>query len=147
MFTARSTKCPCANARRHFVVGPHSWKQQPPMWDLKRLRTDLVALLLLVVIVFSGLSLFSYDPADPPAHAVYPARLEVLNWCGPIGAYLAHYVRHWLGLGIYVLLAGALVFDLRLFSRTTVTDPVLRIFGGLLATSAVCAALQGLLPG
>lgn len=117
------------------------------MWDLKRLRTDLLALLLLVVIVYSGLSLFSYDPADPPAHAVYPARSDVLNWCGPPGAYLAHYFRHWLGLGTYVLLAGALVFDLRLFSRTPVRDAFLRIFGGLLATGAVCAALHGLLPG
>ncbi len=117
------------------------------MWDLRRLRTDLVALLLLVVIVFSGLSLFSYDPVDPPAHAVYPARLDVLNWCGPIGAYLAHYLRHYLGLGTYVLLAGALIFDLRLFARTPVRDQLLRIFGGLLVTASICAALQGLLPG
>ena len=86
------------------------------MWDLKRLRTDLLALLLLVMSVFSGLSLVSYDPVDPPAQAVYPARTEVLNWCGPLGAYAAHYLRHWFVLGIYFLLAGTITFDLRLFS-------------------------------
>ncbi|MES2788930.1 MAG: DNA translocase FtsK 4TM domain-containing protein [Planctomycetota bacterium] len=117
------------------------------MWDLRRLRTDLLALLLLVIAVFSGLSLLSYDPVDPPAQAVYPARSDVLNWGGPVGAYLAHYLRQWFGLGAYVLLAGALTFDLRLFSRTPITDPLLRIFGGLLAGSAACAALQGLMPG
>ena len=117
------------------------------MWDLKRLRTDLLALLLLVMAVFSGLSLVSYDPADPPAQAVYPARSEVLNWCGPAGAYVAHYLRHWFGLGTYVLLAGTLAFDVRLFSRKPIGDPLLRIFGALLAGSAACAALQGLMPG
>ncbi len=117
------------------------------MWDLRRLRTDLLALLLLVVTVFSGLSLVSYDPVDPPAQAVYPARAEVLNWCGPIGAYVAHYQRHYFGLGIYVLLAGAVVFDLRLLSRRPLTDPLLRVFGGLLAVAAACAALHGVMPG
>lgn len=117
------------------------------MWDLRRLRTDLLALLLLVMAVFSGLSLFSYDPADPPAQVVFPARSEVLNWCGPAGAYVAHYLRHWFGLGTYVLLAGVLTFDVRLFSRKIITDPLLRIFGGLLAVSAACAALHGVMPG
>ncbi|MDB5336244.1 MAG: spoIIIE [Planctomycetaceae bacterium] len=117
------------------------------MWDLRRLRTDLFALLLLVMVVFSGLSLISYDPADPPAQAVFPARTEVLNWCGPAGAYVAHFLRHWFGLGTYVLLAGTLTFDVRLFSRKPIGDPLLRIFGGLLAVSAACAALHGLMPG
>lgn len=117
------------------------------MWDLRRLRTDLLALLLLVVAVFSGLSLFSYDPADPPAQAVYPARSEVLNWCGPLGAYLAHHFRLWFGLGSYLILGGTLAFDARMFSRTPIRDPFLRLFGGLLVICAACAALQGLLPG
>jgi S-DNA-T family DNA segregation ATPase FtsK/SpoIIIE len=117
------------------------------MWDLKRLRTDLVALLLLVVVVFSGLSLLSYDPADPPTQMVYPARAQVLNLAGPAGAYAAHQLRNWFGLGAFALLGTLLVLDLRLFLRTPLKDPLLRLFGALLSVAAICAALQGLLPG
>ena len=42
--------------------------------DLRRLRTDLLALCLLALCVFLTLCLWSYDPADPPAHLVFPAR-------------------------------------------------------------------------
>jgi len=117
------------------------------MWDLRRLRTDLVALLLLAVVVFSGLSLVSYDPADPPTQMVYPARAEVLNLGGTPGAIVAHQIRNWFGLGGFALLGAMLILDLRLFARTPLSDPLLRVFGALLAVAAFCSTLQGLIPG
>lgn len=117
------------------------------MWDLSRLRTDLVALLLLTVVVFSGLSLFSYDPADPPTQMVFPARTQILNLGGPAGAYVAHQLRNWFGLGAFALLTALLVLDLRLFARSPLKDPFLRLFGALLSVAAVCSLLQGLAPG
>ncbi len=50
--------------------------------DLRRLRTDLLALCLLALCVFLTLCLWSYDPADPPSRLVYPARSEPVNVCG-----------------------------------------------------------------
>ena len=117
------------------------------MWDLRRLRTDLIALLLLAVVVFSGLSLISFDPADPPTQMVFPARAEILNLGGLPGAYVAYQCRNWMGLGSYLLVVSLLVLDLRLFGRTPLKDPILRLFGVFMAVAAFCSVLQGLVPG
>src|SRR5690606_24990429 len=95
-----------------------------PMIDYRRLRTDLLALGLLATIVFVGLSLSSYDPADPPSTLVYPANPQVTNICGPVGARLAYGLHAGLGYGAYALLAAMLLFDLRLFSRKGLSDPL-----------------------
>ena len=85
------------------------------MFDHQRLRTDLLALGLLAVTVFVGLSLFSYDPADPPADMVYPPRSETSNLCAIPGAYVAHGL-HNIGLGAYLLAFMLALADFRLFS-------------------------------
>ena len=46
------------------------------MLDKERLKTDLLALGLLALVVFVGLSFLSYDPADPPSSLVFPQRQE-----------------------------------------------------------------------
>src|SRR3972149_951142 len=51
------------------------------MLDRKRLRRDLLALVLLVASLFLTLSLVSYDPADPPGRAVFPAAARGPNPC------------------------------------------------------------------
>ena len=56
------------------------------MVDAGRLKTDLLALAVLAAAVFLGLSLASFDPADPPAHAVFPTHPLPVNLCGEIGA-------------------------------------------------------------
>ena len=62
------------------------------MVDTGRLKTDLFALVVLAAAVFLGLSLASYDPADPPAHGVYPLHRQVTNLCGEIGAPMSNYI-------------------------------------------------------
>ena len=59
------------------------------MVDTGRLKTDLFALVVLAAAVFIGLSLASFDPADPPARSVYPVRTQPANLCGEIGATLS----------------------------------------------------------
>src|SRR5690606_9302150 len=119
-----------------------------PMIDYRRLRTDLLALGLLATIVFVGLSLSSYDPADPPSTLVYPANPQVTNICGPVGARLAYGLHAGLGYGAYALLAAMLLFDLRLFSRKGLSDPLLRCLGWGLILVAVALGIHLLpLPG
>ena len=117
------------------------------MFDTRRLITDLVALALLAACVFVALSLYSFDPADPPTATVFPANAQVTNLCGPVGAFLAHYLRDSLGLGVWVLLTALVLVDLQLFARQGLADPVIRMFGWVCVIIAVCAALQVAVPG
>jgi S-DNA-T family DNA segregation ATPase FtsK/SpoIIIE len=110
--------------------------------DFRRLRTDLLALCLLALCVFLTLSLWSYDPADPPSTLAYPARQEPLNVCSIYGAQTAHYLRTALGLGTYFLLFALFTMDMRLFSRNGPTDRLLRAFGIVLALAGMCLGLQ-----
>ncbi len=116
------------------------------MPDVQRLKSDLLALVLLAVTVFVGLALISYSPADPPADLVYPPPATLSNLCGPTGALLAHQLHSTLGLGSWFLLGGLILFDLRLFARKPVPDPFLRMLGGTAAIIAICGALQLTLP-
>jgi DNA segregation ATPase FtsK/SpoIIIE, S-DNA-T family len=110
--------------------------------DLRRLRTDLLALCLLALVVFLTLCLWSYDPADPPSRLVYPARSEPVNACGIYGAQTAHYLRTGLGLGAYFLVFALFTMDMRLFSRNGPADRLLRGFGIVLVVAGMCVGLQ-----
>ena len=110
--------------------------------DLRRLRTDLLALCLLALCVFLTLCLWSYDPADPPSRLAFPARIEPLNVCGPFGAQTAHYLRTGLGLGSFFLVFALFTMDMRLFSRKGPTDRLLRAFGIVLVVAGLCIGLQ-----
>ncbi len=116
------------------------------MPDVQRLKSDLLALTILALTVFLGLSLISYSPSDPPADLVYPQPATLHNLCGPTGARLAHQLNSTLGLGSWFLLAGLILFDLRLFARKPVPDPFVRMMGGAAALAAICGALQLTLP-
>jgi DNA segregation ATPase FtsK/SpoIIIE, S-DNA-T family len=116
------------------------------MFDYARLRTDLLALAVLAMAVFLGLSLASYDPADPPALSVFPARAVAQNLGGSAGAIAAHLLVVALGVGAYFLLVALIVADIRLFARDKAGDPVWRLVGATLMLVAVCVAAQWFLP-
>ena len=99
------------------------------MNDRHRLKTDLLALGLLAATVFVALSLFSHDPGDPPAATVYPARTAPLNTCGTLGAFVSHVLHSAFGVGAWFVLVVMVVVDVRLFSRKTEHDPLVRGFG------------------
>ena len=116
------------------------------MFDYARLRTDLLALAVLAMAVFLGLSLGSYDPSDPPALSVFPARAVAQNLGGSAGALAAHSLVIALGVGAYFLLVTLIVADIRLFARDKAGDPVWRLVGATLMLVPVCVAAQWFLP-
>jgi S-DNA-T family DNA segregation ATPase FtsK/SpoIIIE len=60
------------------------------MLDRERLSRQLRDCALLFFVVFLGLSLGGYDPADAPGMSVVPPNAAARNPCGPVGATLAH---------------------------------------------------------
>ena len=116
------------------------------MIDYGRLRTDLLALAVLAMAVFLGLSLVSYDAADPPGHNVHPVHLRPMNLCGVAGAQLAHGLVVSMGAGAYFVLIALIVLDIRLFARDVYPDPLIRLFGAGLMMVAVCVNAQWFLP-
>lgn len=116
------------------------------MIDYGRLRTDLLALAILAMAVFLGLSLISYDPADPPTDLVYPVHAQATNLCGIVGARLAHGLVVGVGAGAYFVLLVLIVLDIRLFARDVYKDPVIRLCGACLILVAVCVTAQWYMP-
>ena len=116
-------------------------------FDFRRLRDDLLSLVLLGAVAYLGLSLVSWDAADPPATQSYPVRAVAHNWGGNLGAYLAYGLRAVTGLGAYFVWLSLLALDVRLFSRREVFGWGAVAFGWSLLLIAVCVGLQLLMPG
>lgn len=117
------------------------------MIDRDRLQTDLLALALLALVVFLGLSFLSYDPADPPSRLVFPVRATPVNLCGPAGAALAYHARQIFGLGIWPLLLVLILWDVTLFGRNSRRRTAATLAGLACLTLSICTALQLILPG
>ncbi len=116
-------------------------------FDFRRLRDDVLALVLLGVVAYLGLCLVSWDAADPPATQTYPVRAVAHNWGGNLGAYLAYGLRSVTGIGAYFVWLSLLAIDVRLFSRREVISWGAVAFGWSLLLVAVCVGLQLMMPG
>ena len=116
------------------------------MIDYRRLRRDLTALGLLALAVFAGLSMLSYDPADPPSRVVFPAHQDATNTCGAAGAYLAYGLHNACGLGAYFLLFTLVAVDVHFFFQREMHRPYFRAFGLTLFCAAICISLQLVVP-
>ncbi|MEZ6048174.1 MAG: DNA translocase FtsK 4TM domain-containing protein [Planctomycetaceae bacterium] len=116
------------------------------MFNLKRLGTDFLALGLLAVICFLGLSLVTYSPQDPPSTIVYPPPDTLVNWGGPIGAHLSHSLLTGLGYGAFYILIILVATDFRLFSREEHGDSLGRLLGRILILGALCVGFALYLP-
>jgi S-DNA-T family DNA segregation ATPase FtsK/SpoIIIE len=114
------------------------------MQDSQRLKTDLLALGLLAATVIVAVSLLSHDPADPPAAAIYPPRTEVLNTLGRLGAWISYQMHARFGVGAWLVLIMMAFVDVRLFSRKTEHDPVVRGIGWLLLLVSGCISCHGI---
>lgn len=117
------------------------------MFDHERFRNDVLALGLLALVVFVGLSFLSYDPADPPSDLVFPARQTPINICGSTGAAIAFYGRQLLGAGVWMVMAAMVAWDVSLFSKDKPTRNWLTLAGTFLLIACSCAAIQLMLPG
>lgn len=115
--------------------------------NTERLKTDLLALGLLTLVTFVGLSFLSYDPADPPSSLVFPARQVPTNICGQVGAAIAFHTRQWMGFGIWIVLATLISWDLKLFSHQQSRRTVPTLAGITLLVISSCALLHLFAPG
>ncbi|MEZ6126078.1 MAG: DNA translocase FtsK 4TM domain-containing protein, partial [Planctomycetaceae bacterium] len=116
------------------------------MFDYERFRNDVLALGLLALVVFVGLSFLSYDPSDPPSDLVFPARRTPINICGSTGASIAFYSRHLLGAGVWMVMASMVAWDLNLFSRQKPTRNWLSLAGTVLFVFSSSTAMHLLMP-
>lgn len=116
------------------------------MFNYERFRNDVLALGLLALVVFVGLSFVSYDPADPPSDLVFPTRNTPINICGSTGATIAFYAKQLMGAGVWMVLAAMIAWDVSLFSRELPKRNWLALAGTLLFVLSSCAALQLALP-
>ena len=116
------------------------------MFDYERFRNDVLALGLLALVVFVGLSFLSYDPGDPPSNLVFPVRSTAINICGSTGAAIAWYGRQFLGAGVWIVLAAMIAWDVALFSRELPRRNWLAIGGTGLFVLFACTAVHLMLP-
>ncbi len=130
------------------------------MLQNRRLASDLVALGLLGLVIFLGLSLGSYDPADPllefaapfdrlyrPDVSVYPVSTTVGNACGVWGAVVADVLLTALGWGAYYLVLSLAVLDIQLLRRRDIDTPIIRLFGWLVSLIGMTAIVGTVAPG
>jgi S-DNA-T family DNA segregation ATPase FtsK/SpoIIIE len=112
------------------------------MFENRNRKIDLVALVLACLTLFLGVSLLSYDPADPvakhigllayvyqPDVLVYPQNEHLHNACGRFGALAADVLLSGLGVGAYyfVFSLGVLVFSL--LKQIEIDQPLQRGLG------------------
>ena len=108
------------------------------MLNERNAKLDLLAIVLLAVVVFAGLSLASYHRADPvglggTSALVYPATEEVGNICGRGGAWLADRLLRGLGVSAYYLVLSLAALDGLLLLRRRIPQPTIRVFGWIVS--------------
>jgi len=97
-----------------------------------------------VITFFLGLfllvSVLSFDPADPPSHAVYPPNSPPANWCGRAGAHVAFGLLMAVGDGAYPLLLFLLAGAFLWISKIRLEDKIFRVVGAAMLILAVTVA-------
>ena len=99
-----------------------------------------------LAIVFLGLSLLGYDPADPPGRAAEPVNQPPSNPCGPVGAALAFGLFTTLGWSCWLLPPALVVLLLLRIRRRPVPDRLGPTVGLGLVVVVVAAFLHKLAP-
>jgi len=98
------------------------------------------------VWLFLAAGLLTFDPADPPSHAVWPGNAEVTNLTGPIGATVSYHLLRTLGLAVAVPMIFAGVAIVRRALRKPVAQPFVRTIGVAILTAATATILAVLFP-
>jgi len=97
----------------------------------------VAAVVTFFVSLFLVTSILTFDAADPPGTSVYPPNDLPHNWCGPIGAHIAHWLFWSIGDGAYPLLLFLLAAAFLWLSRKSVEDKIFRVVGAGLLVFAV----------
>ncbi|MCH8243767.1 MAG: DNA translocase FtsK 4TM domain-containing protein, partial [Planctomycetes bacterium] len=116
------------------------------MFENRSLKFDLLALTLLGATALLAVSMTTYDATDPPSTLVYPPHTDYQNACGPIGAYVAHFLLESVGLGAYYLVASLGTLSIVLLWRRGIDQPVLRAVGWAASLVALATLATMALP-
>ena len=109
-------------------------------------QLDVLALALMALTLFAGLSLVTYHKADPPGGLVYPAASTVQNACGKFGAAVAHFLFESLGLGAFYALGSLAVVTTLLLARRNIDQPALRTAGWIVSLIGFASLAALVLP-
>jgi S-DNA-T family DNA segregation ATPase FtsK/SpoIIIE len=80
----------------------------------QKFRRDVAGIAWLSTTLFLGLALFSFRPTDPSFNST-GVNLQVYNYCGYIGSFVADLVYQLLGLSAWVLVVGGVRMCVRTF--------------------------------
>lgn len=129
------------------------------MLENRDLKQDLIAIGLFGAVLFCGLALLTYHPADPvvaplplldwlhsPDPVVSPLRDSLGNACGRWGAWLADAAFNGFGYGAYLALVVLAAADIALLRRQPFDSPWLRTSGFLLTLLGLTTILSLLIP-
>ena len=106
----------------------------------RRFARCCLVLLAIGLVALLWLSLLSFSPYDAPAKASQPP--QVNNAAGVVGAHIAHYLRYWLGGGVYLgLLAGTVAIILML-AGGRVREVPWRVLGVVLLITAASSSIH-----
>jgi S-DNA-T family DNA segregation ATPase FtsK/SpoIIIE len=107
---------------------------------LQKFRRDIVGIVYLAGGLFLGLALVSFRASDPSFNSVGMG-LEVHNYCGYIGSFLADLLYQIWGIPAWVLVAASLQMAYRSFRGRDVNWSLSRIGWGLLLLVTVSSLL------
>jgi len=96
-------------------------------------------LLLAGVLGLGWLSMLTFSPTDPPSPDVYPPKNPADNSAGMMGAYLAYFLRYWVGGGVFMGLSFASLAAVIMILGGKIGDVWWRVIGAailVIATSA-----------
>ncbi|MDA7949850.1 MAG: DNA translocase FtsK [Pirellulaceae bacterium] len=110
---------------------------------------------MLAILIFLGVSLVTYDRADPPVSiaqlwesdvVVYPTHATFQNGCGYWGAFVSTILFALLGVGAYYLLFSMAVADYFLLVRKEISEPLVRLTGWLFSLIGFVGIAQFVFP-
>jgi S-DNA-T family DNA segregation ATPase FtsK/SpoIIIE len=129
------------------------------MFENRKLKVDLSALVLAGLTVFVSLSLLTYDPADPvadhigpltaiyqPDVPVYPQNARIQNACGRFGALAAEALQTGLGLGAWYVALSLAVLTVALVLTHDLDRPIQRAIGWGLSLLGLATLITALSP-
>lgn len=129
------------------------------MLEQRNTRVDILAILLTAFTIFVGISLFTYDAADPigelyapfnqlyqPDVLVFPQNETVQNGCGYLGALTADVMFSGIGLSSYVVLIGMVALGIALFYQQNIQAIWSRSIGWMLVLPGLATLIQIVAP-
>ena len=97
----------------------------------KKFRRDVIGVAWLAASLFLALALFSFRPTDPSFNST-GVGLEVHNYCGYIGSFIADFLYQIWGLSAWLVIAACLKLCLQTFREQTGELFGARLFFGVL---------------